>query len=399
MTLPLTGIRVLDLSRLLPGPFCSWLLADFGADVLRVEEPRAKPGTDRRAEQARGTVSRTKDPALVRPFDAVSRNKKSIILNLKDEAGRRIVHQLAAASDVLLTEFRPGVADRLGIGYEDIRRTNPRLVYCAISLYGQSGPYAGYPGHDPCALAVAGVLGLTAVDGQEPAFAGVPVDDIMTGLHATIGVLLALQGRQLTGEGQFVDISMTDSALSLLANASLQHFTSGRVMRINRKNPSSGVWQTKDGRYLATTNVEAHHWANFCRVIGREDLVPRQYDAEHREELYEFVRDTFLTKTRAEWLGLLHQPDLETQVAPLHEDLDEVFDDPQVRHRNMLLELEHPEAGKVKHLGFPIKLTGTPAAVRSFAPVPGQHTDEVLAALGYDAATIADLEARGAIGR
>ena len=400
MALALTGVRVLDLSRMAPGPFCSWLLADFGAEVIRVEEPRSIKGADRRAEQAQGAAARPmKEAAVIRPFDTVSRNKKSIMLNLKDEAGRRIVQQLAAAADVFIEEFRPGVAGRLGIGYEDIRRINPRVIYCSVSLYGQSGPYSGYPGHDPCALGVAGLLGLSAPEDGDPVLFGAPVDDVMAGLHATIGVLVALQARHLTGEGQHVDISMTDSALSFHALNAGAHFTSGRVPRMNRKNPTFGVWRSKDAKYVVTTNAEAHHWANFCRVIGREDLIPRQFDVEHRREVHEILRETFLTKTRDEWLSILHQPGLETQVAPVYENLGEVFADPQVRHRDMLLELDHPQAGKVKHLGFPIKLSGTPAAVRSFAPLPGQHTGEVLGELGYDAAAIADLEAGGVIGR
>ena len=400
MVLPLTGIRVLDLSRSPAGSFCSWLLADFGAEVIWIEEPHAADGADRRDERDTGAIGRLNaDAARIRAFDTLGRNKKSIALKLKDEAGLRIVRQLAASADVLLEDLPPGEAERLGIGCEDVRRINPRLIHCALSLYGQSGPYRDYSGHGPCALAVAGVLGLNAGEGQEPAFFGVPVDDVVAGLHAAIGVLIALQARRLTGEGQGVDISATDSALSLLANDVRSYFATGRHNKPKRRNLSFRIWRCQDGKYLATTNLEAHHWANFCRVVGRADLIPRQYDTDYHIEVSEAMREAFLSKTRAEWLSLLHQPEMETQVAPLHESLAEVFADPQVRHRGMLLELEHPRAGKVRQLGFPIKVCGTPAQVRRFAPLPGEHTDEVLRELGYDVAAISALEANGTIGR
>jgi crotonobetainyl-CoA:carnitine CoA-transferase CaiB-like acyl-CoA transferase len=221
------------------------------------------------------------------------------------------------------------------------------------------------------------------------------MDDVATGLHAIIGILLALRARDLTGKGQYIDISMTDSALDFLCMAASIYFSGRNPPRITTPNPSSGIWQTKDGKFICTTNVEPHHWANFCRAIGREDLIPYQYDKERRDKLYNEVREIFLTKTRDEWLHISREK-FETQVAPVLE-IDEVFNDPQVLHRRMVLELEHPEVGKVRQLGFSIKLSETPAQFRSFAPLPGQHTLEILSQLGYTEDEIKHLAEIGAI--
>ncbi|OGW14148.1 MAG: hypothetical protein A3G93_00165 [Nitrospinae bacterium RIFCSPLOWO2_12_FULL_45_22] len=398
MTLPLEGIRVLDLSRLLPGPFCSWVLADFGAEVVRIEEPLDAKG--RRAELSQGVTRRavftTDEPAKVRPYDCLSRNKKSIILNLKNKKAQAIVHQIAQEMDIFLEEFRPGVVKRLGVDYEIIKRINPRIIYCSISLYGQDGPYHHLPGHDPCALSVTGAIGLSTAEGEKPKPFGVPVADVLTGFHAIVGILLALRARDITGKGQYIDISMTDSALDLLCLASQPYFRKGVISKINRKNPSSGIWETKDGKFICTTNMEAHHWANFCRVIGREDFISHQYDVAKREEMYHEVQKIFLTKDRDEWLRIL-QGDPETQSAPVHRNLDEVFSDPQVLHRQMMLELNHPDLGVVKQLGTSIKLSETPVKIRSLAPLPGEHTVEILTQLGYSKEEINELRRDGVV--
>lgn len=399
MTLPLEGIRVLDLSRLLPGPFCSWILADFGAEVVRVEEPVDMKG--RRAELSQGVTRRTlfttDEPAQVRPYDCLSRNKKSLILNLKNEKARTIVYQLAQQMDIFLEEFRPGVVKRLGVGYETIKKINPRIIYCSISLYGQDGPYHHLPGHDPCALSIAGAIGLSTAEGEKPKPFGVPVADVLTGLHAIVSILLALRARDITGEGQFIDISMTDSALDLLCLASQPYFRKGVIAKINRKNASSGVWETKDGKFISTTNMEAHHWANFCRIIGREDFIPYQYNREKREGMHQEIEKIFLTRERDEWLELL-QSEPETQAAPVHRDLSEVFSDLQVLHRQMMLELNHPVLGMVKQLGMSIKLSETPGQIRHLAPLPGEHTDQILTQLGYTEKEINELRKEGVLG-
>lgn len=404
MTLALEGVKVLDFSRLLPGPFASWMLGDFGADVLRVEEPGfgfGSPLTGRRGEQSKGAVIRgamsSADPSMVRPWDTVGRNKKSICLNLKHPRGQEIARKLAQEVDVLVEEFRPGVSKRLGMDYETISEINPGIIYCSVTLYGQSGPYKDHPGHDPCALAVAGVLGLCGDLEQTPRFVGLPIDDISAGLHAVIGILLALQARHQTGRGQHVDISMTDAAIDFHASASRNLFQGKTITRIDRPNPSAYVWKCKDGQWIATTNVEPHHWANFCRTIGREDLIPHQYTKERRDELFHMVQDLFLTKTRQEWLDILWKGELESQAAPINR-LEEVFDDPQVLARDMVWELDHPQLGKVKQQGTSVKLSDTPAKFRYFAAVPGEQTDETLAGLGYSPEEIESLKGEGAVG-
>jgi crotonobetainyl-CoA:carnitine CoA-transferase CaiB-like acyl-CoA transferase len=399
MTLPLDGIRVLDLSRLLPGPFCSWILADFGAEVIRVEEP-LKQTTGRRAELSQGVTRRaiftTDPPSEVRPYDCLSRNKKSIIINLKDKRGQAIVQQIASQMDIFLEEFRPGVVKRLGVDYETIKKINPRIIYCSISLYGQDGPYHHLPGHDPCALSVAGAIGLSNAEGEKPKLFGVPVADVLTGLHAIVGILLALRVREATGKGQYIDISMLDSSLDLLCLASQPYFRKGTFPKISRKNPSSAVWETKDGKYICTTNIEAHHWANFCRILGREDFIPYQYDRAKREFMYDEIQKIFLTKTRDEWLQLL-QGDAETQASPIHHNLDQVFSDPQVLHRQMMVTLNHPKLGIIKQLGMSIKLSESPGQIRHLAPLPGEHTEEILTQLGYNSRDINALRKEGVL--
>ena len=401
MALALEGIKVLDFSRLLPGPFCSWMLADFGADVLRVEEPGlGSTLTGRRAEQAKGAVIRgatsSGDPSLTRPWDTVGRNKKSICINMKHPKGQGVARRLASQADVLLQEFRPGVAQRLGIDYETLSEINPGIIYCSITLYGQTGPYKDYPGHDPCAMAVTGVLGMCGDLNQTPRFVGLPIDDVSSGLHAVIGILMALQSRHKTGRGQFVDISMTDAALDFQCSVSPNMFRGKRVARIDRPNPAAGVWKCKDDRWIATTNVEPHHWANFCRTINREDLIPHQYSKETREDMVQMVEKLFLTKDRQEWLDIFWKGPIESQAAPANR-LEEVFDDPQIRARDLLWELDHPELGNVKQQGPSIKLSDTPAQFRYFAAVPGQHTDETLVGVGYSGEEIESLKDEGAV--
>jgi crotonobetainyl-CoA:carnitine CoA-transferase CaiB-like acyl-CoA transferase len=402
MALALEGIKVLDFSRLLPGPFASWVLGDFGADVLRVEEPGfGSTLTGRRGEQAKGAVIRgvlsSADPSVVRPWDAVGRNKKSICLNLKHPRGQEIARRLAREADVLLEEFRPGVSKRLGMDYETISEINPGIIYCSVTLYGQNGPYKDYPGHDPCALGVAGVLSMCGDLDQTPRFVGLPIDDISSGLHAIIGILLALQARHQTGRGQQVDISMTDAAMDFQASVSRSVLQGKTVPRIDRPNPAGGVWKCKDGQWIVTTNVEPHHWANFCRTIGREDLIPHQYNRERRDELFHMVQDLFLTKTRQEWLDIFWKGPIESQASPANR-LEEVFDDPQMQARNMVWELDHPQLGKVRQQGASIKLSNTPAQFRHFAAVPGEQTDETLAGLGYSPEDIEALKDEGAVG-
>lgn len=372
-------LKMLDLSRQLPGPFCSTLLADLGADVLVVTQPN--------------------DPfGLGIPF--LARNKRSMTLNLKSEEGREIFLRLAADADLLLEGFRPGVTRRLGIDYERLSIVNPRLVYCSISGYGQDGPYRDKVGHDINYLGYAGVLNFIGHAGGPPVIPGVQIADLGGGaLMAAIGILAAVAARERTGRGQYVDIAMTDGAVAwnvyhmLLDQISGESHERGRG-QLDGSFACYNVYETRDGRYVTVGAYEPHFWATLCRRFGREDFIPLQWEAGPRgEEILGFFRAQFRQKTLAEWLAELGDEPI--CFGPVN-TLDEVARDPQLRHRGMVVELDTP-AGPMRAPGPPIHLSGTPASIRTPAPALGQHTDAVLASLGYDPVQVADLRARGVV--
>jgi crotonobetainyl-CoA:carnitine CoA-transferase CaiB-like acyl-CoA transferase len=373
MAQALQGIRVLELGDFLPTAFCCMQLADFGAEVIRVQAPpRAARG--RRAEQAASVPPETRSPFQAEPaFDTTGRNRRSVVLDLKDPRGRDAALRLAAGCDVLVEGFRPGVTDRLGLGWDTLHALAPGLVYCSVSLFGQTGPYRDWPGHDPLGLGVAGLLALNADTADDvPRLLGSPFGDVGAALHATIGILLALRARDATGEGQRVDIGMTDASLDFAVLASVQALQGTTVPRLNRPNPVSGVWRCADGQWLCTTNLEPHHWANFCRAIGEPNLIPLRFDRSRRDELHARVRDVLATRPRDAWLALFHG-EQESQAAPVHR-IDEVFDDPHVRARDMVIDTRDAAGRTGRQLGFSVKLE---------APEPGADTRDVLAGLGY----------------
>lgn len=393
MPLPLEGMRVLEIGDFLPTAFCCMQLGDFGAEVIRVQAPpRAAAG--RRAEQAARVPPEQRSPfQAAREFDTTGRNRRSIVLDLKQARGQEIGRRLAARCDVLVEGFRPGVMERLGMGYRELSERHPRLVYCSVSLFGQNGPYRDWPGHDPLGLGVAGLLHLNS-DPQDdvPRLLGTPVGDVSSGLHATIGILLALRAREASGSGQYIDISMTDASLDFSILASVQALQGTTVPRLNRPNPVSGIWQTSDGKYLCTTNLEPHHWANFCRGIGMQELIPLRHDRARRRELFERVRERLRTRTRDEWLAIFHGSQ-ESQAAPVNE-IHEVFADPHVLSRDMVIDCADEDGNRGRQLGFSIKLERTPAQLRRVAPVPGADTRSLLAELGYAEDDIAQFAER-----
>ena len=387
--MPLDDIRILDLSRLAPGPFCTMLLADLGADVLLIEPP-----PNSRAGQG---------PAIGRggeAYNALGRNKRSIILNLRDEEARDIFYRLAQSADVVLEGFRPGVVKRLGVDYDTLREKNPRLVYCSLSGYGQTGPYADMVGHDINYISIGGALGMIGWPDQPPAIPmNVIADFAAGGLHAAYAILAALHARERTGRGQFVDVAMSDGVLYLLASSISGYFASGRSPEaggtaLNGSLPQYNVYQCQDGGWISLGSLEAHFWANLCRAMGCEDFIPHQYDGEKRDEIFAHFRERFMSKTRDEWFELLKQTDI--CVAPVY-SIGEALSDPHNLARGMVVEVEHPEAGTVKQVGVGTKLSETPGAVRTTTPIPGQHTDDVLASLDYDADRIAALRQSGAV--
>jgi len=373
MPTPLSTLRMLDLSRQLPGPFCSTLLADLGMDVLVITSPT--------------------DPfGLGIPF--MARNKRSMTLNLKHSAGRELFFRLVADADVLLEGFRPGVAERLGIDYATLSARNPRLIYCAITGYGQDGPYRNRVGHDVNYLGYAGVLNFIGEADRPPVVPGVQIADIGAGsLMAALGILSAVIARQQTGRGQFVDVAMLDGAVAwncyqVLLQLLGQQPERGKTQLTGRY-PCYTVYETRDRRYVTVGAYEPHFWAVLCRHFGREDFVEKQWDEGAREEMMDFFRTAFRKKTLAEWMAELG--DEEICFGPVN-TVEEMFSDPQVVHRRMVI-----GDGASRTLGSPIKLSDTPAALRTPPPTFGQDTDVVLHALGLDSAAIARLRADGVV--
>jgi len=371
----LAGLRLLDLSRQLPGPYCSTLLADLGMDVLVLTAPNDPFGTGI-------------------PF--LARNKRSMTLDLKAPAGRDVFLALADRADVVLEGFRPGVTARLGIDHETLRARNPRLVYCAISGYGQDGPYRDNVGHDVNYLGYAGVLHYIGEAGRPPVIPGVQIADIGAGgLMAAVGILAALIGRATTGRGQLVDIAMLDGAVSWNVYHLLLYQLTGRLPerggeQLTGHHACYAVYETRDGRHVTVGAYEPHFWATLCRHFGREDFIADQWaEGERREEMLAFLRDRFRERTLAEWMRELGEADV--CFGPVN-TLDDVAVDPQVRHRGMLVELEGHRMP-----GIPIKLSDTPGSLRTPPPRLGQHTDEVLRELGYDDAAIGRLRADGVV--
>jgi crotonobetainyl-CoA:carnitine CoA-transferase CaiB-like acyl-CoA transferase len=404
--LALEGIRILDLTHLAPGALCTMILGDLGADVVRIE---ALPGVGGRGAGL-GTSPMGEEGRKRAAFDALNRNKRGVGLNLRSEQGRGIFHKLAKTADVIIEGFRPGVVKRLGVDYESIRAINPRIIYCSLSGYGQDGPYSKFSGHDVNYISIAGALNLIGTPDRPPV---VPLnllaDFAGASLHGVIGIMAALIARDKTGEGQYVDISYTDGAMSIITWFISQYFSSGVLFNkgetwLHGVYPYYGVYEAKDGKYVSIGCVEPWFWENLCRALGKDEYIPYCISPEHFlhkpegdkwEEISSNLRQVFLTKTRDEWFDFLAEKDV--PVGKVY-TLDEVFSDPQVLHRHMVVEVEHPTVGKVKQPGIAIKLSETPGKVRRLAPIFGEHTEEILRELGYTQPQIAELRQSSVIG-
>jgi alpha-methylacyl-CoA racemase len=395
VSLPLEGVRVLDLSRLLPGGFCSLLLADFGADVLKVEDTGmgdyirwSPPFYDGAHESARSAL-----------FLSLNRNKRSIRLDLKSDGGREALLRLVREYDVVLESFRPGVLDRLGVGYERMREENSGIVYCAISGYGQDGPKRDSSGHDMNYLGLIGLLGLTGELGGEPVQAAGQIADLGGGaLMAAFGILAALRERDASGEGQMVDVSMADGALSWLAMVAAAHFADGAVPRRGEL-PLAGSlvcyrpYECSDG-WVTLGALEPKFWQAWCRGVRREELIAAQFERPG-SPAHAQVQEIFRSRSRAEWEAFASQHDC--CLEPVLE-LDEALDSELVRARGMVVEIDQPGAERtVRQLGVPVKLTRTPGEHdRLPGPALGEHTEAVLLAAGYSRAEVDELLASGA---
>ncbi len=392
MVSPLEGIKVLDVSRWGPSSYCTMVLGDLGAHIVKVESlPQQKIITE-----TGGSPSSRREAA----YNSLNRNKKSIVLNLKVEEARQVFYRLAQRSDVIVEDFRPGVVKRLGIDYETIRSIAPKIIYCSISGYGQDGPYRDLPGHDINYLALAGVLGTTTETDKPPVIPLNVIGNYAAGsLNAVIGILAAIRVKETDGKGQYVDIAMVDGVISLLTTLTIDYFSKDVVpkwARILAGLPGYyGVYGTQDGKYISLGCVESWAWENLCHALKREDFIPYPYaEGKKGEEISSSLREIFLSKPRDEWFNFLRQRGV--NVAPVYE-LDEVFADPQVIHRKMVVDIDCSPIGKVKQVGVALKLSDTPGQIKRTAPILGEHTEEVLQELGYSTESIEKLRKLKAI--
>lgn len=375
MNSPLQSIRVLDLSRLLPGPYCTMFLADFGAEVIKIEEPEL--GDYTRWEEIKAET----DSAI---FSSLNRNKKSVTINLKSDTGKEVFLELVKTADVLVESFRPGVMDRLGLGYETLKEINPKLIYCAITGYGQTGPYTHRPGHDMNYLSYAGLLNFQGERDRKPFPPAVQIADVGGGsLMAVIGIMMALQARNQNGKGQFVDISMMDGIVSWL-QTTLPNFLASGESPSRGELPLSGgracyeVYETSDGRYISVGAIEPKFWEQFCKAIERENFIPLlEAPADQQDELKVQIGNVIQTKTLSQWVDIFENYD--TCVAPVL-TFEEMIQDPQIKNRQMVQEVPGVEG---THIGIPIKLSDTPGSIYAKAPKLGEHNKEIFEEIGF----------------
>lgn len=376
--MPLSGIKVLDLTRVVSGPFCTMLLADFGAQVIKVEAPDPDPS------RVTGIMGAGENPYFVN----LNRNKRAITIDLKSDAGKEIVRRMARTVDVLVENFRPGVMERLGLGYPALSALNPRLVYAAITGFGKTGPYAGRPAFDFIAQAISGFMSLNGDQSMPYLRVGIPISDTIAGVYAAFAILAALRERDRIGRGQEVQTAMVDGLISMFTFAAGAYFSTGRLPPRNGNDhmvvAPYGLFNASDGPIAIAPSTEKN-WQQLCTALELEHLMadPRFDSAEkrreHRSAINSLVQSVILGRTRDEWIARLNQAGV--PCGPVN-NLAQAFSDPQVLHQEMVLESPQP-SGSVKMPGFPIKLSNTPARLRRPSPQVGEHTRDVLLELGY----------------
>ena len=394
--LPLQDIKVIDFSQILAGPFCTMLLADMGADVVKIEKPNG------------GDDTRRYGPPFIEgesaAFLTLNRNKRSIVLDLKSEQGIAIVRRMLEDADVMIHNFRPGVVDRMGLAYEDVSALNPAIVYCTVSGFGTTGPYSSRAGFDLVAQGMSGLMSINGFPGAPPAKVGVPMADLNTGMFCAYGILTAYINRLTTGQGQHVDASLIESGIAYTLYESATYFATGEVAgplgSAHRMIAPYQAFATQDG-YINIGAANQNNWERMCRAVGREDLLDDDRFASNPERMVSIealtpiMEETFRTQTTAHWVEVLENAGV--PCGPIY-NIEQVYADPHVQSRDMSVKLEHPKSGSIRNIGVPVKLSDTPGSVRTPAPLLGQHSDEVLAQYGYANGDIAVFRDAGVLG-
>lgn len=373
MTGALDGLRILDFSRLLPGPYCTWLMADQGAEVIRIENPREVAKQEKVFGWDKLDAA---GKAAQRARDILARNKKSVLLDIGAEDTRDILMDLARTADVVVEDYRPGVLAGLGLGHADFAAVNPAIVTASLTLCGQTGPYRDKPGHDPVALALSGVLSRTGEDPEAPGLPGIPAADVTTGAHAAFAILAAVRRAERTGEGTHLDVAMADCSMSLLANILSRYADPNDAPPRGTRRADMGLWHCADGEWLITTDMEPRYWATFCEVMGHPEFTALQLSRADWPRIRETLAADFAAKPRAHWIALFEAAG--TQFAPVH-SVAEAVADPHFTQRGMIVEVAGP-SGSLTQLGPPVRLGGEPQ-IRPAVP-PGHDTEEILQAAG-----------------
>ena len=401
----LSGVTVLDLTRVLAGPYCTQMLGDLGADVIKIERPGAGDDTRRFAPPFM-TGPDGQDTSESAYFMSANRNKRSVEIDLSSETGQAIVHEIALKADVLVENFKTGNLARYGLGYDDLKAANPKLVYCSITGFGQTGPYSSRPGYDFLIQGMGGIMSLTGEADGEPQKVGVPIADIMSGMFAAVAINGALRHAAVTGEGQYIDIGMLDTQVAWLVNQGMNFIHSGEAERLGNAHPNIvpyQVFETADGHIVVAVGNDTQ-FKVFAGIIGEPDLPDNPIFATNaarvgnRKQVVDHLQAIMKQKSSAYWLAELEANKI--GCGPIN-TLDQVFEDPHVKAREMVVNVPHPLAGPdgAALIASPLKLSGTPVEYRYHPPLLGQHTDEVLRqVLGYDDAKISELRDAGTIG-
>ena len=392
----LDGIRVLDLTRALAGPFCTLMLGDNGADVIKVEIPGSGDDTRKWGPPFIGEESAY--------YLSINRNKRSLTLNLQDAQAQEVFMKLAQDIDVVVENFTPGVMGRFGLDYDAVKAVNPKVVYCSISGFGQDGPYRNRPAYDQIMQGVGGLMSITGEPDGEPQKIGIAVTDIGAGMWSAFAIMAALHHREKSGEGQYIDISMLDAQVAWLTYQAAFFFANGEApKRMGAAHPTLVPYQAfmcNDGKYINVAVGSERIWGRFCQGMGREDLkdhpdyATNSVRVNHRGAMVSMLQEIFLTRPVAEWVEDLQAANV--PCGPIN-DLADVFADPQVLARNMYLEMAHPTLGSIKQTGLPIKFSLTPGGLDRHPPLLGEHNQEILKSLGYSEADVQSLMAQSVI--